>query len=87
LIRDGYTLFILIKDPVLRASKAHLVIPVPGSTARIGGLGIVEVREDTGSFLKIITLEASQAFAIIFVRSALVRNRHADLLGIESPSL
>jgi hypothetical protein len=58
LIRNGDTNLVGVEDPSARAGEADLIVPVPGSAARVRGLGIVGFREDTTSFLQVITLEA-----------------------------
>ena len=35
-----------------------MVVPVPGGASGVGGLGVVEVREDALSFLEVISLVA-----------------------------
>ncbi len=87
LVRDGHAGLISIKDPVLRASKANLIVPIPGSASRIGGLGVVRGREDTGSLLEVVSLEAGSAGTALVVGSAVVRNRSANLISIEDPIL
>ena len=58
LIRDGNANFVSIEDPVFGAGEADLVVPVPGGASGVGGLGIVEVREDTDSVFQVISLVA-----------------------------
>ena len=38
-----------------------MFVPIPSSTSRISGLGIVGVGEDAFSVLEVISLEASKA--------------------------
>ena len=52
------TNFLGIENPSVGAGEADLLVPVPGSTSGIGGLGVVEVREDALSFLEVVSLEA-----------------------------
>ncbi len=87
LIGDRHADLISIENPVLGAGKADLIVPVPGSASGIGGLGVVRGREDAGTILKVITLEAAQAGTSAVGGSALIRNRHADLVGVEDPVL
>ena len=58
MVGDGNANFVSIEDPVFGAGEADLVVPVPGGASGVGGLGIVEVREDTLSFLEVVSLEA-----------------------------
>ena len=58
MVGDGNADFVSIEDPVFGAGKADLVVPVPGGASGVGGLGVVEVREDALSFLEVISLVA-----------------------------
>ena len=64
-----------------------MVVPVPSGASRVGRLGVVESREDTGSVLEVVSLEAGQTVSILIIGGALIRNWHANLVGIEGPSL
>ena len=55
MVRYGDTSLVRIKDPVLGTDKTNLVSPVPGSATKISGLGVVEVREEALSILKIVS--------------------------------
>ena len=85
LIRDGDANLISIEDPSIRAFKANLVRPIPGSTSKVSGFGVVEVREDTLSFLKVISLEAFSAVTVFGMSFALIGNGNADFVSIEDP--
>ncbi len=86
-IGNRHANLISIEDPILRAGKADLTVPVPGSTSRVGGVSVVVGREDAGTFLKIVSLEAGSAGTAVVVGSALIRDRGANLIGIEDPSI
>ena len=58
MVGDGNANFVSIEDPVFGAGEADLVVPVPGGASGVGGLGIVEVREDALSFLQVVSLVA-----------------------------
>ena len=64
-----------------------MVSPVPGSATKISGLGVVEVREEALSILKIVSLETFSAETSGVVSLALVGDGHADLVSIEGPVL
>jgi hypothetical protein len=85
LIGNGHTDIVSIENPVLWASKALLVIPIPGGTARVSGLGIVGSREDASTILKVVSLEAGKASASAIRRSTLIGDGHADTVGVEDP--
>jgi aspartate carbamoyltransferase regulatory subunit len=87
LVGDGHADLVSIEGPVLGAGEADLVVPVPGGASRVSGLGVVEVREDTLSFSKIVSLETLSAETSGVVSLALVGNGHADLVSIEGPVL
>jgi hypothetical protein len=87
LVRYGDTGLVRIKDPVLGTDETNLVDPVPGSATKISGLGVVEIREDTFSFLKIVSWEALSAETSGVMSLALVGDGHADLVGVEGPVL
>ncbi|CAM6002533.1 unnamed protein product [Sphagnum balticum] len=59
LVRNGDASFLGIEDPIFGASETDLIVPIPGSTAEIGGVGIIRGREDTRSAVKIVSLIAS----------------------------
>ena len=86
LVTDRCANLVGIEGPSFGAGKTHLVVPIPGSASRIGGVFVVGIRENTGTFLKIVSLEAGQAVSGIVVGSALIRNGGANLVGIEGPS-
>ena len=77
----------IVEDPSFGASQADLVVPVPGGASRVSGLGVVEVREETLSFSKIVSLETLSAETSGVMSLALVGDRHADLVGVENPSV
>jgi hypothetical protein len=85
LIGNGHTDIVSIENPVLWAGKALLTVPVPGGTARVSGLGIVERWENTGTILKVVSLEAGKASASAIRRSTLIGDGHADTVGVEDP--
>ena len=58
MIGDGNADSVSIEGPLSGAGEADLLVPVPGSTSGVGGLGVVEVREDALSFLEVVSLEA-----------------------------
>jgi hypothetical protein len=62
-----------------------LVVPVPGGTARISGLGIIEGREDTCSVFKVVSLKAGKAVSVLIRSGTLIRDRHTLLIVIEDP--
>ena len=87
MVGDGHANFVGVEGPVLGAGEADLVVPVPGGASRVSGLGVVEVREDTLSFSKIVSLETLSAETSGVMSLALVGDRHADLVGVENPSV
>jgi hypothetical protein len=64
-----------------------LVVPVPGSTSRVSGFGVVGVREDAFSFFKVVSFEAGEAVSVFSVRSTKVRNGGTDFFSVENPTL
>ena len=78
---------VLVENPMARALKAHLIIPVPGSTSEVTWLGIVGFREGTSSVFKVISLEAFRASSILVMFSTKIRNRDANFLGVEDPAI
>ena len=62
-----------------------MVVPVPKTTSRVGGLGVVGGREDTNSFFKIVSFEAGSTSSVISMRFALIRNGDADIFSVEDP--
>jgi hypothetical protein len=46
-----------VHEPVVRADKADLVVPIPGSTSEVGRSGVVGGREDTSSIDEVVSLE------------------------------
>jgi hypothetical protein len=87
LVRDGHTDLVGVEEPSLGAGEADLIVPVPSTASGIGGVGVVGGREDTGTVLEVIALEAGEAGTIAVVGSALVRDRGADFVGVENPSV
>jgi aspartate carbamoyltransferase regulatory subunit len=87
LVGDGHANLVSIEGPVLGAGEADLVVPVPGGASRVSGLGVVEVREEALSILKIVSLETFSAETSGVVSLALVGDGHADLVSIEGPVL
>ena len=87
LIRHRHADFVSIENPVFGAGEADLVVPVPGGAATVSGLGVVEVREETSTIDKVISLEAGGTMSSFVVSFALVSNWHTNLISVESPSL
>ena len=85
LVRDGNASSLSVEDPLVGAGKADLVVPVPGGASEILGVHGVGGREDTSSFLKIVSLETFSAVTILSMSSAVVRNRHTSSLSVEDP--
>ena len=73
MVRNGDADIVGIEGPFLGACQADLVGPVPGGTSEVGRLSIVSRREDTLSFNKVISLEASQAVSSGSVEAAALR--------------
>jgi hypothetical protein len=86
LVRDGHALFISVEHPLVRASQADLVVPVPGSTAEVGRLGVVGGAEDASSVAEVVTLEASGTVTVGGMSFALIRDSDALLVSVENPS-
>jgi len=84
---NRHTGLVSVEEPSLRAGKTDLVLPVPTGTTDVSGVGIVEIREKTGSFLKVVAAVARQTVSVRVRTGALIRNRNALLFGIEEPSL
>ena len=87
LIGNGYTDSVGVGEPSLRAGKTILIVPIPGSASRVGGLGIVGGREDASSVLEVVALEAGKAVSAGIMRSALIGDGGANLVGVEDPSV
>ena len=85
MVRDSNADTVSVEDPLVRASKADLVVPIPGGATSIRRLGIIESRENAGTFNKVVSLEAGQAVTVLSVRGALVRNGNANFVSIEDP--
>ena len=85
LVGNGNASTISILDPSVGADEADLVVPVPGSATKVGGVHVVGGREDALSVVKVITLEASGTISIFGMRSTVVRDRHADFISVEDP--
>jgi hypothetical protein len=41
LIRDRSADLVRVENPSIGASKAHLVVPIPGGAAIVSGLGVI----------------------------------------------
>ena len=87
LVGNGNASTISILDPSVGADEADLVVPVPGSATKVGGVHVVGGREDALSVVKVITLEASGTISILGMRSTVVRDGHADIVSVEDPLL
>jgi len=87
LVGNGEADFLVVEDPSGRAFQADLVVPVPGSAAGIGWLGVVGVREEAGALLEVVALVAGLTGTAGIVGLAVVRNGHADLLVVENPQV
>ena len=87
MVGDGHADLVSVEGPVLGAGEANLVVPVPFSTTRISGLGVVEVREKTESVSEVIALEALGAVTVHGMSLALIGDGHTDLVSIEEPGL
>ena len=86
MIGDGNTDTVSILDPVLGASEADLIVPIPGGTSEVSGLHVVGFREDAFSFNEVVSLVASSAVTIFGVFSALVRDGNTNFVSIKDPS-
>ena len=86
LIGNGGADIVGVEDPSVGAGEADLVVPVPGSTSGIGGVLMVEVREDTSTIFQVVSLETGQAKSFVVVRSALIGNGNTNFVIIEHPS-
>ena len=64
-----------------------MVVPIPGSAARVSRLSVVGVGVEALSILEVIALIAGQAGTFGVSCGALIRNGNADLFIIECPSL
>jgi len=87
MVRNWHANFVGIEDPQFRAGQTFLVIPVPSSASGISGLGVIRVREQTFSVLEVVPLVAGDAISVVSCGIALIRNREANFLLIENPSL
>ncbi len=85
LIRYWYASSISVENEVIRASETDLIVPIPGGTSRVRGLGVVEVRRDTQSILKIITFIAFGTISIFSMSFALISNWNTDFIVVEKP--
>lgn len=83
LVRDGNTNSISIEDPVGRARKANLIVPIPSGTTQIRRSSVVGGGEDALAVNKVIALEASGAVTFFIMSSTLVRDGDADTVGVE----
>lgn len=63
LIGDGHADVVGVEGPLVGASQANLVVPVPGSASKIGRSSGVGRGVDALSFLKVIAGKAGQAVA------------------------
>jgi len=77
----------IVEDPSFGPSQADLVVPVPGGASRVSRLGVVEVRENALTLLEIVTLETFSTITAHVMSLALVGDGHADLVGVENPSV
>ena len=76
-----------IEEPSVRAFQTNLIFPIPGSATEISRTGIVEVREDTLSFLKIIPFIARSTISTLSINAlAKIRRGDANFFVIEYPS-
>jgi len=76
----------VLESEFLRAFKTDSVIPVPKSATKVGGLGVVVVGEDTGTFNKVVSSVARFAGTFFSEKLALVRDGGADSI-LEGESL
>ena len=76
-----------VEEPSLGTGKTHLVLPVPTGTANVSGVSVVELREQTGTILEVVTAVTSEAVSVGARRGALVRDWHTDLISVEEPVL
>lgn len=64
-----------------------MVVPVPGSTSRVSGLGIIGQREEAFSILEVISLVAGHTVSLLVIAGTLISNWHTDVVLVEGPSL
>ena len=72
-----------VEDPVGRALKAKLLVPVPSSAADIGNL--LSGSEDTFSVVQVVSSIARKTSASAIESVALIRDRNTYFIGIENP--
>ena len=82
MIRDGDADSFSVEDPVIRASQADLVVPVPSGASKIGRSGGVGGREDTLTIGKVVSLVARSTVTVVSMSSALIRDGHADIFSV-----
>jgi hypothetical protein len=67
LVRNGNANTVSILNPSVRADEANLIVPIPGSATKVGGVHVIGGREDTGTVDEVISLEASSTISVISV--------------------
>ena len=76
-----------VENPIPGALEAQLIVPIPGFAARVSGLGVVELREDTGTFDKIVALEARGTETSGIIRLALITDSDTKTVSIKSEAI
>ena len=72
MVRNWNTDSISVEDPVVRASEADLVIPIPIFASKVRRFGVIGVREDTFSFFEVISFIARRAVSVFKVFFAVI---------------
>jgi hypothetical protein len=67
--------------------KADLVVPIPFSASRIGGLSVVKCGENASTLLEVVSLEAGKTKTSSIVGFTLITDGNTYLVGIEGPSV
>ena len=83
LVRYGDANVVFVEDPIVRALKANLLVPVPGSTADVRDL--LNWGLSAFSILEVVSFIARLTGSGVIKSSTLVGNRDADSVLIEDP--
>lgn len=63
-IINGHTSLVRVEEPSLGTGQTNLVLPVPTGTSNIGRVSVVELREETSSFLEVVSRVAGEAVTL-----------------------
>ena len=70
----------------MRTFQANLIFPIPGGTSQIRRTSVIEIREKTLTFFKVIAFIAGSAVSVLSMSFTKVTDNNANFIFIENPT-